>query len=86
MTLIISEYAEKELDKMDSEIRTRFLKHLVRIQQYPPRKHLRFGLPFNVEKVTKQARIIYQIEKDDIFVLHCFDSHKEYEKWFKSYK
>lgn len=86
MTLIISEYADNELEKMAPEIRKRFLGHLLKIQQNPPRKHLRFGLPFNVEKVTKQARLIYQIENDDVFVLHCFKNHKEYEKWYKSYK
>jgi len=54
--------------------------------QMPPRRHLRFGLPFNVEDVTKQARLVYEIEEDNFYVLHCFATHKEYEKWFNSYK
>jgi hypothetical protein len=40
----------------------------------------------HVEKVTKQARIIYDIKEDRTYILHCFTSHKEYEHWYSSYK
>ncbi len=43
-------------------------------------------MPFNVEKVTKQSRIIYEIEGDVLYILHCFKNYKEYEKWYKSFK
>ena len=38
------------------------------------------------EKVTGQARIVCEIRRDTIYVLHCFGSHKEYERWYRSYK
>ena len=86
MKIFLSEKAEKELDEMDQSLRSLFIKHAEKIASMPPRKHLRFGLPFNVEKVTKQARIIYDIEKNICYILHCFSTHKEYERWYKSFK
>jgi len=53
---------------------------------YAPRKRLKHGIPCHVEKVTKQARIFYDIREDRIYILHCFDTHKEYEQWYNSYK
>ncbi|HNV01476.1 MAG TPA: hypothetical protein PKK60_03550 [archaeon] len=86
MELVFLEQSEKELDQMNKQQNEMFSKHFKKIIQIPPRRHLRFGLPFNVEEVTKQARIIYKIEKETIYILHCFTTHKDYEKWYKSYK
>jgi hypothetical protein len=47
---------------------------------------MKYGIPYHVEKVTKQARIIYDIREDMIYIIHCFGNHKEYERWYKSYK
>ncbi|MCX6768141.1 MAG: hypothetical protein NTY90_05465 [Candidatus Micrarchaeota archaeon] len=52
----------------------------------PPRRHLRFGLPYNVEEVTEQARFVYEREAGRITVVRCFATHKEYEKWYKSFR
>lgn len=49
----------------------------------PPQKHMMHGIPCHVERVTKQARIVYQIKEDMINILHCFEGHKEYERWHK---
>jgi len=43
-------------------------------------------MPFNVENVTKQARIVYQIDGKKLYVLHCFKTHKECERWYPSFK
>jgi len=56
--------ALEELSKMDKPLQRFFLKHADKIASMPPRRHLRFGLPFNVENVTKQARLVYELEKD----------------------
>ena len=85
MKAFFSEKAEKELDDTDKKVRELFLKHVEKMLKMPPRKHLRFGLPFNVESVTKQARLVYQIENEKLYILHCFKNHKEYEKWYKSF-
>jgi hypothetical protein len=71
---------------MDGSIVKIFLKHFDKISEIPPRRHLRFGLPFNVEEVTKQARFTYDNENNTIIILRCFSTHKEYEKWYKSFK
>lgn len=86
MEVVFSENAEKELDEADRELRKLFLKHVEKIRGMPPRRHLRFGMPFNVENVTKQARMIYQIEGNRLYVLHCFKNHKDYERWYSSFK
>lgn len=86
MQVTFSEKAERELDKMDKSLRKLFVKHTEKISKNPKQRHMRFGLPFNVEDVTKQARMVYQIEEEKCSVLHCFKNHKEYERWYKSFK
>ncbi len=86
MKLEFSEKAEEELDAIDKSLRKLFINHAEKIAAMPPRRHMRFGLPFNVEEVTRQARITYKIEKETCYILHCFKNHKEYERWYKSFK
>ena len=86
MKIVFSEKAEKELDDADQSLRKFFVKHAEKIALMPPRRHLRFGLPFNVEEVTRQARLVYNIDGDVCYVLHCFKTHKEYERWYESFK
>jgi mRNA-degrading endonuclease RelE of RelBE toxin-antitoxin system len=86
MESVFSENAEKELDGMDQKLRKLFFKHVEKIENMPPRRHMKFGMPFNVEDVTKQARMVYQIEENKPYILHCFKNHKEYERWYKSFK
>jgi mRNA-degrading endonuclease RelE of RelBE toxin-antitoxin system len=86
MDLVFSDSAKKELESLPQELIILFLKHLEKMQETPPRKYMKHGIPCHVEKVTKQARIIYNIEGDDIYILHCFGGHKEYEHWYNSYK
>jgi hypothetical protein len=71
---------------MDPQMRRLFAEHLDKISEMPPRRHLKFGLPFNVENATEQARLVYEIEGDYLVVVQCFVTRKEYEKWYKSFK
>lgn len=71
---------------MDKTLRERFRQHIEKLLNMPPRRHMKFGLPYNVEDVAKQARMAYQIENDFLYVLRCFASHKEYERWYESFK
>jgi len=86
MELVFSEVAEKELERLTREMQNLFLLHFEKMLERPPRKHMRYGIPCHVEKVTRQARIIYDIKEERIFVLHCFSTHKEYENWYNSYR
>jgi len=86
MELIFSDNAKKELNDMARDLKLIFLKHFEKIQVMPLRRHMKYGIPYHVENVTKQARIVYHIEDEDIYILHCFKDHKEYERWYKSYK
>jgi Txe/YoeB family toxin of Txe-Axe toxin-antitoxin module len=71
---------------MSSDLKQAFSTHIDKIQRMQPRKHMMHGLPYFVEKVTKQARLVYQIFGEDIVVLRCFSAHKDYERWYRSYK
>ena len=86
MEVKILETAEKELEKISNPLNKQFGKHIEKIASKEENRHLRHGLPYFVENVTKQARIIYYIEEENIYVMHCFATHKEYERWYKSFK
>jgi phage-related protein len=86
MELTFSDSALKELENLQQDMRSIFIKHLEKMQTAPPRKHMKYAIPCHVEKVTKQARIIFDVKGEQIYILHCFASHKEYERWYKSYK
>jgi mRNA-degrading endonuclease RelE of RelBE toxin-antitoxin system len=82
----ISEKAKKELEDLNADLMEAFLDHIEKLQEMPPIRHLKHGIPCHVENVTKQARMIYEINGETFQILHCFSSHKEYERWYKSYK
>lgn len=46
---------------------------------------MQHGIACHVEKVTKQAQIIYEVCEDRTCIVHCFTSHKEYGHWYSSY-
>ncbi|HLC93062.1 MAG TPA: hypothetical protein VJH23_05130 [archaeon] len=71
---------------MDNALRKMFLSHVEKIMANPKQRHMRHGLPFFVEEVTGNARMVYNFEGETIYILRCFAAHKEYEKWYKSYK
>lgn len=85
MEVKVQDKAEEELDKMDNATYDLFNKHIDKITLIPPRRHLKFGMPFNVEEVG-QGRIVYNIKENTPYIIRCFASHKEYEKWYKSFK
>jgi mRNA-degrading endonuclease RelE of RelBE toxin-antitoxin system len=63
MQLVFSDSAKKELENLPEELIDKFLKHLEKMQEMPPRKHMKYVVPCHVEKVTRQARIIYAIKR-----------------------
>ena len=86
MELIFSDFARREMEGLEQELRSQYIRHLEKMLVAPPRKHMKHGIPCHVEKVTRQARIVYNIKGTQIYILHCFATHKEYERWYKSYK
>jgi len=86
MKSIFSYQAKEELDDMSQDLQSIFIKHARKLENIPPRRHMRYSLPYYAEEVTKQARMIFDIEGQSIKIYHCFSDHKEYERWYKSYK
>ncbi len=81
-----SQEGREDFLSLERQLQMFFKKHLEKLMQLPPRRHLRFGLPYYVEDVTKQARLVYEIEGEKLIVVRCFATHKDYEKWYKSFK
>ncbi|BAI61665.1 conserved hypothetical protein [Methanocella paludicola SANAE] len=81
----LSEEAENDLDGMDNDVYIRFRKHIDKIAAMPPRRHLQHGVPFFKENVG-QGRIAYLVREDTIYIMRCFEHHKEYEKWLGQFK
>lgn len=86
METFFSEKGREDFLALEKAIKLRFRKHLEKLARMPPRRHLKFGLPYDVEDVSKQARLIYHVENEALHVIRCFATHKDYEKWYKSYK
>ncbi len=83
MKVEIGEQAKSDLKKMERAQLISFGKHIDKIADNPPGRHMKHGLPYFVSEVG-QGRIVYRAVNDTIFVLRCFTSHKDYEKWYKS--
>jgi Txe/YoeB family toxin of Txe-Axe toxin-antitoxin module len=86
MEVSFTEKADRDLEGMEQTLRKLFIKHIDKLMDMPPRRHMRFGIPFNIEDVTEQARMVYWVEDKNIYVIRCFKNHKEYERWYKSYR
>lgn len=79
--VILHEDAREQLLKLDSSIRERIIKHLARMQDKPPGKHLHHGLAYFVEKVG-QYRIAFKVA-ETVKTVYFIGDHPDYEKWLK---
>jgi len=81
--IIITDNADEEMGNMGSSTRIRFDKHILKIATKRP---TRFFKDHNIVQVGDQGRIIFQVDlKDDVlYILRCFSTHKDYEKWYHS--
>lgn len=86
MNVYFSEKANEDFEAINQDLRTIFIKHIEKIANLPPRRHMKHGIPYHVEEVTKQSRLIYQIKNNNLYIIRCFKEHKEYERWYKSYR
>ncbi len=85
MDPIYTEKARKDLHKMDNNLACTFIKHVDKIASLPPRRHMKHGLPFNVDDVDERGRLVYEYRGEQLYIVRCFDNHKDYEKWYRSY-
>ncbi len=84
MKIIFKEEARADIKTFERQLQAFIMKHLGKLSRMPPRRHLKHGLPL-VENITKQARLVYVEENDTLYVLRCFATHKEYERWYQSF-
>lgn len=75
----------KSLKKLPLELQKLFYKKIEKIKREElSRKHLHYGYPYFVEKVTASARLTYKINGDVLIFNRCFANHKEYDMWLKN--
>lgn len=76
-----------DLKKLDDKTRDQIFSRIQKIvSEDISRKHLKYGLPYFVEKITNSSRLIYKIEEDEklIIIDRFFSKHKNYERWYKN--
>ncbi len=83
MAILFTKKAEADFGRLDNGVRFLFRKHMEKLMQMPPRRHLRHGNPFFCENVVEQARLVYQVDGENILIIRCFCTHKEYDRWFR---
>jgi hypothetical protein len=86
MQVSFSEKAKMDFARMDRGAREIFYSHIEKLERITPRRHLRFGVPFFVENVGGQGRVVLAFGDNELIVVRCFTTHKEYEKWYKSFR
>ena len=86
MKIIFEEQAQKDFNSLEKRLQEFFRHHIDKWQGMPPRRHMRHGLPWHVEDVTRQARLVYNERGDTLTVIRCFATHKEYQRWYQSYR
>ena len=85
-SVVIDEDAREQFLNLDSSIRERISKKLVKLQREDlPARHLKQGIPVFVEEVG-QYRIVFK-KRDDLKEKRIvfIGDHKEYEKWFRQF-
>jgi len=83
MAILFTDEGERDFGALDNSVRVKFIKHFEKLPAMPPRRHLKGGNPYFCENVTEQARIVFQKVGEDLRIVHCFATHKEYEKWYR---
>jgi len=84
-SVTLAEQAQREFAALDASVKRAFVRHLVKLETAPPRKHLKGGRGYSVEEAG-QGRIVCQQQGDTLLVLHVFATHKEYESWYRQKK
>ena len=86
MKLAYSENAKREFLALEKSLQLKFKKRLKKLAEgLPPRRHLKCGIDAFVDEVTRNARVVYFVENEEMTILHCFATHKEYERWFANF-
>ncbi|MGA9141818.1 MAG: hypothetical protein WBZ29_16450 [Methanocella sp.] len=80
--VLLSDKARRDLRKMDEKPALIFAKHIDKISGLPPRRHLKHGLPYNVDEVGGR-RLVYEYKEGILYIIRCFTDHRDYEKWFE---
>lgn len=80
---IFEEKARADFLSMEKQLQRFILKHLEKLERMPPRRHTLGGNSYFCENVTEQARVVYQVAGDELRIMRCFSTHKEYERWYR---
>jgi hypothetical protein len=73
---------------MDCSERILFYRHVKKLVETEPHRHFGYGIDAYKENVGANCRMMFAWDDDEdtLRILRCFTDHKDYEKWYKSYK
>jgi mRNA-degrading endonuclease RelE of RelBE toxin-antitoxin system len=88
MQVIFDEDARRDMKKMGQAERILFYQHIKKLAETGPRRHFSHGIDAYKENVGADGRMVFAWDDDEetLRILRCFTDHKDYEKWYKSYK
>lgn len=70
---------------LDNAVKERAAKKIMKILEFPKKRHLGHGANFFVDEVS-QYRIIYRVfEQSNEVRFYFVGNHKEYKKWFSQF-
>ncbi len=86
--ILFDEDARNDLKRMDRNEQAAFVKQADKLALIGPRRHLRHGADAYADRVDKDGRMPYLWDEDGqtLRILRCFTDHKEYEKWYRSFR
>ncbi len=79
----------KDFSKQDRNTQLNIYQHIKKIKSMGfSKKHLKYGLPFFVEKISSSSRLLYSIIRDKkmIYILRFFKNHKNYTRYLNKFK
>jgi len=84
--VIYSDDFKKDFLKQDKLLQIIIYKKILKIsfETFISRKHLMYGQPYFVEKISESSRLVYNISENKLYIIRFFRDHKDYEKWYKS--
>jgi len=84
--VIYSDDFKNDLLKQDKLLQIIIYKKILKIsfETLISRKHLMYGQPYFVEKISESSRLVYNISENKLYIIWFFRDHKDYEKWYKS--
>ena len=72
---------DTQFSALDKSVQMQILKKIEQMKEKPPRKHLKDGLGYFVEKVGQYRIVFVSDEKEMAKYVYFVGDHKNYNRW-----